>query len=498
MKNIYQRFQIVLFSVIALAVSACDDSDESGTVPPPSGPDATPVELTASSGYYYGQGDALSCDHYTLYLSNGEVFESDNTFTGAGTGVCLHIYAPIQDEIFISPGTYQVHQPIIQSWLYSFEQGSEQGGSYIYFGPDTAPVYIKEGSFVLEGSASGYSISGTVTGSDGNCYAISFSGNTAFENLAPEKPAELTKSGGVYFGTLMNDQFDNFSVYFMTQGVDDTNMSFSGEGTGIYFDMYVPVAGKTSIPAGTYRMSAEAGDHTFMPGEDMGGMTSGSFVYLLKPGGDADKRYIPVTDGTFTIEKQGYTYTMTAEVICSDRKTYKFSYTGTLFSILDPVGAIDYTELPVSGGYYFGTMMNDNYDNYTYFITSDEVIDMGGFFDGSGFAISFDMYGPLGTGVNPAVGTYSVFGDRENESLAFKYLPGADYGGGMLQGSYIWQRETAESDKVYVYIVDGTLNVAKSSEDNYTVKAHLFGDDGNEYNYMYSGALNMLDPFAGM
>lgn len=352
MINIYQKFRIVFLAAAALAATACDDDNDSGSVPPPSGPEATPVALTVSSGYYYGQGDALSCDHYTLYLSNGEAVETNDRFTGAGTGVCLQIYAPIQDEAFISSGKYEAHNPIIQSWLYSFEPGSEEGGSYIYSGPDAAPVYIQDGSLTVEGSGSSYSISGTVLGSDGKHYALNYTGELNLE--------------------------------------------------------------ERDLPAEWY----------------------------------------------------------------SDTP--------------------DYTQMPRCAGIYFGTMMVDTNDNYSFYLMSEEIIDQGGTFDGAGTAVSFDLYAPLGTGVDPAVGVYTVYDKEADESLDFKYKPGEDYGAGMLQGSFIYNRASADAEKEYVYIVGGTLTV-EMKKGFYRILINVEGNDGNTHKFKYIGkSLNMFDPFAGM
>lgn len=351
MTDFYEKFRIAFVAVTLLAAVSCDDKDESRAVPPPSGPEATPVALTVSSGYYYGQGDALSCDHYTLYLSNGGAVASNDVFSGEGTGVCLQLYAPIQDEAIISSGTYEAHDPIIQSWLYTFEPGSDQGGSYLYLGPDAAPVYIREGALELERSGSSYSISGTVSGSDGKYYALDYRGELSLE--------------------------------------------------------------ERDLPPDWY----------------------------------------------------------------SDTP--------------------DYTQMPRCAGIYFGTMMVDTNDNYSFYLMSEEIIDQGGVFDGAGTAISFDLYAPLNTGVDPAIGVYTVHADTDT-SLDFKYKRGEDYGDGMLQGSYIFTRETADDEKGYVYIVGGTLTI-ETKKGFYRVLIHVQGDDNNTYKFKYIGkSLNILDPFAGM
>ena len=351
MKNIYQRFRIVLFAVIAMTAAACDDKDDSGSVPPPSGPDATPVELTASSGYYYGQGDALSCDHYTIFLSNGEVVEEDKVFAGAGTGVCLNIYAPIRENMELPDGNYEVRQPMIQSWLYTINSKSETDSSYIFKGPDKMSLLIVSGTVTIGQSGTNYTVSGTVRCNDDNYYALNYS-------------------------------------------------------------------------------------------------------------------------GTLNLVKQDLPYGWDTEYA-------------------------DYTDMPRCAGIYFGTMMVDTNDNYSFYLMSEEIIDQGGVFDGAGTAISFDLYAPLNTGVDPATGVYTVHTDTD-ASLDFKYKRGEDYGSGMLQGSYIFTRESEDADKGYVYVVGGTLTI-ETRKGFYRVLINVQGDDNNTYKFKYIGkSLNILDPFAGM
>lgn len=506
MVNLSSKIGFIALSAVLMMCTSCNDS-ESTTVPPPSesgGP--ITLKLVTASVRAFGAAEQAGCDRYRLFLSNGIAMESEGSFIGAGKGICFELYASTATGQTFPSGTFGMHPEGAADWLNTFAAGSPGQGSYFYPGADAETVYVTDGSLTIESTGSDYRVTGVVTCSDASDYSFSYTGPISVKADEPDEPDEpdqpdpvtVSYSGGIYLGTLMNDAYDNFSLYFMTEGVDDTNMSFSGVGKGFYLDMYVPIAGKTTIPAGTYNLSNEAGAFAFLPGEDLGGMVSGSFVYSFDEGDDPDSRYIPITGGSVTISKSTYVYTVTADVSCGDGKDYQFVYEGTIFSILDPMGSVEYTEVSKSGGYYFGTMMNENYDNYSYYICSEDVTESNFSFDGTGMAISFDMYAPLGTGVVPAEGTYTVYSEQTDDTLAFKYMPGEDYGSGMLTGSYIWKRESGDADKTYVYILGGTMTISKS-EDIYTTAVHLFGNDGEEYNYRYSGSsLNVLDPTSGM
>lgn len=351
MKNIYKKFQAALFVVMALAGTACDDKDDSGSVPPP-GPEATPVELTVSSGYYYSQDNYMSSDHYTLFLSNGEAVQHDNVFSGGGTGVCLDLYAPLREQMDLPVGSYEIREPHGQNWHYAICPKSEADSSYLYLGPDTAPLDIVSGTVTVGQSGTKYTVSGTVRCSDDKYYALSYSGELNLKN----RP---------------------------------------------------------------------------MPSE-----------WLTE--------------------------------------------------------YADYTKMHRCAGIYFGTVMVETNDNYSFYLMSEDIIDQGGVFEGAGTAISFDLYAPLGSGAEPVNGVYTLFDEDVDKFLDYKYKRGEDYGGGMLQGSYIFKRESDDAEKVYVYVIGGTLTVG-SENGFYRILIDVQGDDSNSYKFKYIGrSLNVLDPFSGM
>ncbi len=156
-----------------------------------------------------------------------------------------------------------------------------------------------------------------------------------------------------------------------------------------------------------------------------------------------------------------------------------------------------FENVAISGGTYFGDMLTPDYDNYTYYIAQEGVeVDANMVFTGSGTALVFDMYAPLGTGVNLAEGTYNVLDSNlDGGTQNFTFTPGEDFGEGMLQGSFVSVCNGDDDEKFL--ITDGTVIVEKV-EENYIVKADVTDANGVNYLFKYEGALNINDPFAGL
>lgn len=464
--------------------------------------------MSQTGGYYCFDAIRPTCDTYAFYLATPRVTKNELALEGMGQALCLNLYAPLESGNIPPVGTYTAYSADSgENIAFKFQPGSGDGalgglsGTYIYSrtspNAEAKQIYVTEGTITIEKIEGDYSISAEVLGEDGATYLFSYDGivNGLEEKTDLVESVPLDKSGGLYLGTMTNPNYDNFSLYMLTEGVNETNISFSGVGMGVYLDLYVPIAGSTRIPVGTYTISATPSNFTFVPGEDMGSMITGSFVYEMKQG-DVEKKYIPIVGGSFTVSRDKRVYTVDVHVICSNSKSYKFTYTGKIESILDPLDAVTYMEVKKAEAYYFRDMFDSDYDNWTFALCGEGVVLNGSLaFEGTGTALCFDIYTPLaGNPVFPT-STYLPFGG--SGSMEYKYLPGEDYADGMMTGSYVWIKKPGDSEPTYVYLVAGPVSVEKSG-DTYTIKTKLIGDDGEEYNVKYVGALTVYDPFADM
>lgn len=320
-------------------------------------------------------------------------------------------------------------------------------------------------------------------------------------------PLPVVSASGSYCG---NDRLgcDHYTVCLCDGNASVTDGEFSGDGMGVCLEFYAPTWAGIGFPTKSYEVyqwGITSSPFSLEQGSEM----SGSYIYS----GPAAPR-VCIVDGALKVERTGEGYRISGTVGCDDGKSYALNFAGAIpFEDLSseatpfkelwsdepgPDPGVDYIPVSYCCGYYNGSMMPlyDN-DNYTFNLATEGVEDASDDeFHGYGAVVSFDLYALRGSGVIPTVGTYSAFDESKDSSLDFRYRPGSRKDG-MLQGSYIWMRETATSEEVYVYIVGGTLTIAKGA-DGYTVTADLVGDDGEAYRYKFVGeTLNIFDPFGG-
>ncbi|MFI3287310.1 MAG: Ig-like domain-containing protein [Rikenellaceae bacterium] len=169
----------------------------------------------------------------------------------------------------------------------------------------------------------------------------------------------------------------------------------------------------------------------------------------------------------------------------------------TFTSSCDVEVVLAYQDIAQSGGVYFGNMFVEEFDNYTYYLAEEGVVvsDVLGM-SGEGISLMFDMYAPLNSGVDLPEGTYTAFDENlDDGTICNKFIPGTDYGDGFLQGSFV---SIANGDGDDKYLITGGELVFEKDGDTYTVKADITDENGENYLFKYTGALNINDPFAGI
>lgn len=146
------------------------------------------------------------------------------------------------------------------------------------------------------------------------------------------------------------------------------------------------------------------------------------------------------------------------------------------------------------GGYYFGDIYSVGSGNYYFYLLSGNVTEEALAINGDGFAIVFDMNGPLAGAPDIVPGTYTLKPDNmpDGANYDFIYYPGVDMGGS-ISGSFVYYLAEGASpeQKMYYPIEDGTLEIALEGG-NYTAVAQVLAA-GRNYSFAFTGPLPVFD-----
>lgn len=150
------------------------------------------------------------------------------------------------------------------------------------------------------------------------------------------------------------------------------------------------------------------------------------------------------------------------------------------------VGEIEKIVFTQAEGIYFGDMMADDYDNYTFAMYTDGVTNDNFSLDGTGMGVMLDIYSVYGGDVNMVAAEYIV---AEYTEADHTVEPGVDWGG-MMSGTAIVRLN--EGDKEYYYVQEGVM-IVEGSGDDYTITCFFVTDDGQKFKTTYEGPQNMFD-----
>lgn len=134
------------------------------------------------------------------------------------------------------------------------------------------------------------------------------------------------KAYGTYYKRLDKNVF---SLDLYSAGLQNDSLGYIvGSGTNLYLSDILLPDSVHSLQPGTYTLDTTAAAYTFLPGMNIDGGISGTYLLLINE--DAVKQIYYFTSGTFTLAMRGDTADMTFHLLSDKKKIYNASFSGIL------------------------------------------------------------------------------------------------------------------------------------------------------------------------
>ena len=399
---------------------------------------------------YFDNETIETADNYNFYMSDGAFEPGDVQYN-------FDLYTELASNGVLPAGTY------------TFDERTEnyQPGTFSKFsnfrmaGEEADPVAFKGGTITISKDESGnYSFEAELTDANDKTHHVTYTGPMDFgggDEPSDEVSYDFEYSYLTFYEGEGQNGEDNFFLAL-------SDMPFNADGyetdgcTLANFDIYAAAGTSGVLPAGTYRFD----DYNYTEGT----FSVGS--YIRTP----EKDYIYFSDGTINVSESGDEYIFEATLTGNDGITYKVTYTG---AIAEPEAPSEPVALEMK---YHQVMYYEGYDSSE----SDEFClslsdmpfadDYGTGSEGS-YVAWLDIYAPNGTsGVLPE-GTYNYDDSYTRPPMSF------------VSGSTI----TYPGEYYGVRVSDGTVEVSKTSDGEYTIEANLSLVDGKDYVVTYTGPI---------
>ena len=201
-----------------------------------------------------------------------------------------------------------------------------------------------------------------------------------------------------------------------------------------------------------------------------------------------------ITGGKFTLQENGGSYTLTAQLEDSEGHTFKAAYEGNIpfrnISDIPDSNTLEYCE-----GNYYGDRKGKGSGEYlldTYMMDFNESFQLifKGFYLNGFMNLATDP-------ANPAIdtGVYTIDYDVSGTPLTF--IPGAE-NEGSVSGSYYYETDKDMNMVKFILITEGTYVVTKSAEE-YTILINFTGIDTDtgetvsDMKYKFTGTVSIAD-----
>ena len=323
------------------------------------------------------------------------------------------------------------------------------------------PVYFTEAQMKVSVEGENYTFDLTLTDADSETHHITYTG-PAFEDSGDEPGEEVLYDFDYSYLTVYDDGGengeDNFYLALSDQPFDADGYEADGSNVA-YFDIYASDGTDGILPVGSYRFD----DYNYVEGT----FSSGTHIET------SEGEFIHFSDGTIEVSKTDDVYTFVATLTGkNDGLTYRVTYTGT---IAEPGSSSEPVALEMK---YHQVMYYEGYDSsqsdeFCLSLSDMPFADEYGTGAEGSYVAWLDIYAPNGTsGVLPE-GTYNYDDSYTRPPMSF------------VSGSTI----TYPGEYYGVRVSDGTVEVSKTSDGEYTIEANLSLVDGKDYVVTYTGPI---------
>lgn len=399
---------------------------------------------------YFDNETIETADNYNFYMSDGAFEPGDVQYN-------FDLYTELASNGVLPAGTY------------TFDERTEnyQPGTFSKFsnfrmaGEEADPVAFKGGTITISKDESGnYSFEAELTDANDKTHHVTYTGPMDFgggDEPSDEVSYDFEYSYLTFYEGEGQNGEDNFFLAL-------SDMPFNADGyetdgcTLANFDIYAAAGTSGVLPAGTYRFD----DYNYTEGT----FSVGS--YIRTP----EKDYIYFSDGTINVSESGDEYIFEATLTGNDGITYKVTYTG---AIAEPEAPSEPVALEMK---YHQVMYYEGYDSsqsdeFCLSLSDMPFADEYGTGAEGSYVAWLDIYAPNGTsGVLPE-GTYNYDDSYTRPPMSF------------VSGSTI----TYPGEYYGVRVSDGTVEVSKTSDGEYTIEANLSLVDGKDYVVTYTGPI---------
>lgn len=466
------------------------------------GPPKTEENITLNTveGIYYGPTGSGEAGEYSL-LFRGNSFDPESNTTGGVWEFHTDIFSEISEDTENAVLTAGYYFASSSGEKNTFAPG-KRGDTGTYFishsGGSVTKHYIASGTIKVAVTDGSYTLTTDITDEQGIKYKCTYEGEIEFTFTEKPDPNKLVadNAGGTYIGDLFGDGFAQFDLW-LTKGTLDEFGDIEGDGFKIYFETFSDVAANPSSPilkGGDYDISEIPSLLTFRTGylnEDTGKIMGTRIMEYT--GGVAVTKAI--TDGKFTLEENGGSYILSAELEDSDGRTFKASYNGTItfrnISDIPDSNTMDYCE-----GNYYGDRKGKGSGEYLLDVYMMDFND-----DFKMIFRGFYLNGFMKLASDPAnaeieTGIYTL--DSDVTGTPFTFTPGIDTDGS-VSGSYYYETDIDMATMVkFILITEGTYVVTRSGDDftflmNFSGIDRDTGETVRDMKYKFTGTVSIAD-----
>lgn len=453
-------------------------------------------ELTATvfTGELYDDMANNGEANFYTFLSDMP-FDSDGYADIAGTYYLFDIFAPASalETEALPAGTYTLGEP------YATEEmtfGIDYSCVYL---PGEEGRYLTDGTLVVTVEGDTYTFDAVLTDETGATHHVTYTGPTEY-SYSPggggdededgyavvENDLDVTASLVAAVYNSKTDETMSVTMQFTDMDVDAEGY-VTPPGTLLYVETYMPFNTDGSIATGTYTMSSNGEDLTFLPGvmEDYYGIMyipSGTYAYCLDEYGS--ESYGVIAGGTMEISGGAGNYTVECNFVTAEGVTVTCSYSGAL-SVQGLPSITDDYELDLTNavgyGYYYGDGYGTGDADWIFSIEPTSGTGDGIQAEVLAEGLDFNAGIPSGT-YTAATGYYPAAGEFVTGYLSNGYLYGTCYIG--LTNNSIYDYSPA---------VDGELEVTNNGDGTYSISLNLINDLGYRMTGEWSGTMEMID-----